>query len=387
MKKILSVMLMFFLVLTIPVYVNGQSTTYFGEVQRLSESRSAEKEIIVTVNERKVEFDQEPVIIDGRTMVPIRKICDAIGAEIYWEGSDGMHAISIVKGNKLITMINGRYGPHDAIMGHWRINRYDISYAATDFTEIYNYYDEDDATLMEVEPVILNDRTCVPVRVISEYLGANVEWIPDERTVEITIENADFLRSRDEIVADEKFTYELAAEMYCNLPDVKGTEMEEMWGLYYCGFGFNVKGKVYIYCNDYGEYMYMYSDGTVIYADGAKNIIKEIRVEVAPLYASYKGVWRDSDSECPEMELIVKEVADTSLELEWHIYRIYSYDNITATIGEDGVIRFSDASEGLWGTMCLEENKIYFTVEKSKQSYIESQTIEFKWRSNESALK
>ena len=40
---------------------------------------------------------------------------------------------------------------------------------------------------MDVAPVVINDRTLVPVRFISEALGAEVEWLDDIQVVKITI--------------------------------------------------------------------------------------------------------------------------------------------------------------------------------------------------------
>ena len=38
----------------------------------------------------------------------------------------------------------------------------------------------------DVAPIIVNDRTMLPARFVAENLGANVEWIPEERQVKIT---------------------------------------------------------------------------------------------------------------------------------------------------------------------------------------------------------
>jgi hypothetical protein len=39
---------------------------------------------------------------------------------------------------------------------------------------------------LEASPLIINDRTMVPIRVISEYLGAEVGWEPETSTVVIS---------------------------------------------------------------------------------------------------------------------------------------------------------------------------------------------------------
>lgn len=49
-----------------------------------------------------------------------------------------------------------------------------------------NYYINDIRTTMDAAPVILNDRTLLPVRYVAEPLGAVVSWNGDERKVTIT---------------------------------------------------------------------------------------------------------------------------------------------------------------------------------------------------------
>ena len=47
---------------------------------------SAEQPISVYVNGEKLEFDVEPVIMNGRTLVPMRKIFETLGATVSWNG-------------------------------------------------------------------------------------------------------------------------------------------------------------------------------------------------------------------------------------------------------------------------------------------------------------
>ena len=41
--------------------------------------------ITVTVNGQTVLFDQDPLLIGGRTLVPMRAILEALGAEVAWD--------------------------------------------------------------------------------------------------------------------------------------------------------------------------------------------------------------------------------------------------------------------------------------------------------------
>jgi len=234
----------------------------------------------VSINGKTVKFESELIEKDGEVLASVREICDAVGAEFYYEdGYDDLHIISIIKGTRMVTVINGHYGAQDFMAEKWRINSYAVKQSDVEFAELYSW-DESDKTLMKTEPVILDGKIYIPVREVLEYLGAQSAWNSEKKTVELQVYDTAFSRNIDDINRDKKFTYSIAEEIFCNLPDVKGTDAEEMSGIYSCGFGFNQKGKVYGYCNVYDELIYIYSDGTVTYADSYGEKINEIHVEV-----------------------------------------------------------------------------------------------------------
>jgi Copper amine oxidase N-terminal domain. len=107
----------------------------------------------VKVNGKPLIFDVAPVINDGRTLVPLRSIFEALGADINWNGStktvyatkDGMNMI--LKVGSSTASVNG-------------------------------------ATItLEVAASNFNGRILVPTRFIAESFGADVTWDPDTRTV------------------------------------------------------------------------------------------------------------------------------------------------------------------------------------------------------------
>ncbi|TYQ15039.1 UNVERIFIED_CONTAM: copper amine oxidase-like protein [Acetivibrio alkalicellulosi] len=118
----------------------------------------ATNDITVLVNGEKVEFDRQPYIKDGRTMVPIRFISERMGCEVIWQGLAQM--VVIRKGDTIIVLQIGN-------------------------TKVYL---NDEAMEIDVAPEIQIDRTMVPLRFISETLGANVGWNGSTRTVTIDTE-------------------------------------------------------------------------------------------------------------------------------------------------------------------------------------------------------
>lgn len=116
----------------------------------------ADEGITVTLNGNKIEFDVQPQLINERTMVPLRKIFEAMGANVNWYGET--QTIIATKNNMTVTA---------------KIN--DV-----------NLYVGNEVKVLDVPPMIINDRTLVPARFVAEAFGANVEWDGTTQTVIIT---------------------------------------------------------------------------------------------------------------------------------------------------------------------------------------------------------
>lgn len=130
----------------------------FTSVATFDTYSNALDEISVILNEQELEFDQPPVMIDGRVMVPLRAIFEALGYTVEWY-SDTQTAIAH-KGNNTITV---------------QINNPEIFYNGKTYS-------------CDIFPQIISGRTLVPVRAISECAGCNVDWDGQTKTVFI---NAD----------------------------------------------------------------------------------------------------------------------------------------------------------------------------------------------------
>ena len=122
----------------------------------------AEQSVAVTLDGQQIEFDVPAQVINDRTMVPMRKIFEALGATVDWvEAEQGIVAI---KGSKLIAM------------------KIDSSIMLV--TDVVT--GEQKRIELDVPPMIVDDRTLVPVRAISESLGVTVDWIEETQTVVLT---------------------------------------------------------------------------------------------------------------------------------------------------------------------------------------------------------
>lgn len=126
-------------------------------------AQAAGSEISVYVDGEKLTFDQPPVAQNGRVLVPLRAIFEALGAEVEWLPED--QAVAAQKGDTLVVMQLGN-------------NRFAKSVGGGD-SVVYD---------LDVPPIALNGRTLVPVRAVSESFDCNVEWDGSTQTVTVSSE-------------------------------------------------------------------------------------------------------------------------------------------------------------------------------------------------------
>ncbi|MCD6564380.1 MAG: hypothetical protein J7K53_00400 [Bacteroidales bacterium] len=121
----------------------------------------------MTVNGVSQEIDPgrgtKPVIIPewSRTVVPIRAIVEALGGTIEWDGTERKVTINFDSTTIELWIDN----PQAKVNG----------------TMVY--IDSDNHS---VKPIIINDRTMLPLRFVAESLGCDVGWDNDTRTITIT---------------------------------------------------------------------------------------------------------------------------------------------------------------------------------------------------------
>ncbi len=129
-----------------------------GEVKLTREYHIlVEPEITVLVDGQKVEFpDQKPVIIDGRTMIPVRGFLETMGMTVEWDGA--AKKVIIQNGEDVISMVIG--SPYLYVSGT--------------------------AVEMDVPAQMINDRTMIPLRFVVQAAGATVEWDGNTHTAAVS---------------------------------------------------------------------------------------------------------------------------------------------------------------------------------------------------------
>lgn len=146
---------------TVSISAGGEKKDYtfykIGSSIRFgAEPENVQPEICVKVDGNALSFDQPPIIDGGRTLVPLRAIFTALGAEVDWDGDT--KTVTAQKDGKTVRLTVGSDK---------------IYVAGTEKT-------------LDVPAQIVGGRTLVPVRAISESFDCNVNWDGGARTVYIT---------------------------------------------------------------------------------------------------------------------------------------------------------------------------------------------------------
>jgi len=114
-----------------------------------------------TINGASVALDSPPVIKNGRTLVPIRAIIEALGGTVGWDGTAKKATVTL--GSTTIELWIGK-------------NTAKVKGVSTPI----------DTTNTKVVPEIINGRTMLPLRFVSENLGCSVVWAAATKTITIT---------------------------------------------------------------------------------------------------------------------------------------------------------------------------------------------------------
>lgn len=116
-----------------------------------------DERIPVYINNSEICFDIDPIIVNGRTLVPMRAVFEALGAVVTWNGE-----YEIVTAQKNETTVTVQIGADTMRKDNQIIS-------------------------LDVPAMLYLNRTLVPVRAVSEAFDARVQWNNEERAVYIEI--------------------------------------------------------------------------------------------------------------------------------------------------------------------------------------------------------
>ena len=129
--------------------------TFYPAVKKALDTKYATNPITVMVDGKFVEFDVPPTVINGRTLVPVRGIFEALGATVEWDQATktassklGKDTVSLTLGSNIMMK-------------------------------------NDEEVVLDVPATIIDGRTLVPARAIAEAYGCTVNWVNYTREVHV----------------------------------------------------------------------------------------------------------------------------------------------------------------------------------------------------------
>lgn len=131
----------------------------------------------VVLNGERIDFDQQPILYNNRVLVPMRKIFEAMECEVEWKESAKSICVYNYNDNHVREPIIYMQINNNMM---WTSSSGDIN--------------------LDISPMIINGKTFVPVRAISEALDSNVEWDGESQTVYI-----DYKEQQTQTDINEKF--------------------------------------------------------------------------------------------------------------------------------------------------------------------------------------
>lgn len=143
---------------------------------------SAETDITISLNDELMMLEEPAVIVEGRTLIPVKFIFEPLGLDVTWNG-ETRTATGSKEGLKIEMDIDSTTA-----------------------------YVNGQAVELDVAATIINDRTYVPLRFVAESTGAIVTWHGETRHIGI------------EYIADQSYE-ELFRDIYADVNDEDGPNM------------------------------------------------------------------------------------------------------------------------------------------------------------------
>lgn len=135
---------------------NPRTRKAYEITAELDAAAGTQQDLDTYVNGKKVGFDVRPQIESGRTLMPIRALVEALGAQVEWNAET--RVVTIIKGETTVSLA------------------LDSTLATVNGEEV----------ALEVAAKVVDGRTVVPARFVSEGLGLYVSWLAQHRTIVVT---------------------------------------------------------------------------------------------------------------------------------------------------------------------------------------------------------
>lgn len=123
----------------------------------------------IYVNDREIAFEDQTPVIDisvNRTLIPLRGVFEAMGAAVYWKAEE--RQVIVDSEDNLKRVVLNIDNPTMKVMTAVSLVKY-----------------ETEEVTLETAPIIMNNRTMIPLRAVIEAMDGKVDWNNDTHTATI----------------------------------------------------------------------------------------------------------------------------------------------------------------------------------------------------------
>lgn len=120
-------------------------------------SNNPSNDLLIYINGQMLYSNPPAFISKGHTLVPVRQLFEALGADVTWQSEDRQITIMHPGGTITLTI-----GSDTALVNGTGVK-------------------------LDAEPCLKNSATFIPLRFVTENIGAQVEWNNAMRTIDITV--------------------------------------------------------------------------------------------------------------------------------------------------------------------------------------------------------
>jgi hypothetical protein len=174
---------------TLP-FVTGEEPDVEVDAGEAEETNVISEDLSVGVrlDGRMISFDAEPFIENDRVLIPLRGVMEGLGADVEWDGETS--TVSVFTEDINIELVIGE--------------------AAAKVVRTVDGTPVEETLELDVAAKLVDDRTFIPARFVSETLSAHVEWDNDLRMVIIVteaekVEDEDVQEEPDELSLKDYF--------------------------------------------------------------------------------------------------------------------------------------------------------------------------------------
>lgn len=159
-------------------------------------------DISVNINNTPIQFDVQPQTINNRTMVPMRKIFEALGADVFWD-----ETTQTATGEKDDVVVNVTIGSK-------------------------TLFKNSKPVLLDTAALVIDGRTLVPVRAVAESFNCTVDWDEATHTVNITTSDHQETIQKQKLTAEQIADKDSPAVFYIELYDNNGNAIASGSGFF-----------------------------------------------------------------------------------------------------------------------------------------------------------